>query len=260
MRMRMQLGCFMVSIFVCATAFSAEAPYRTTSGACFAVQDHFKKQIASLIDKVRQDIRKAKERGQIVAYLSTPVSPRGGGRLETNIDIARKTAAAIENRFGKQVWVLNPADYSLKMINGEEAGGGDYMAVWGDVLGGVAGDGSDFDLVYFIGPRDVWSYFKTDGIDIIGDIDRWIDVEIQKDASLSSFMKVKGNREKFLKFYGIRASSTFSKGARDEWNIVARVAARRPTGDDWAIYFGGNAIGMGDSVKVEGGYEVDCTT
>ncbi len=216
--------------------------YMTTAGSAFAVQPSLIGEIEKLIDKVRAEIAAAQARGKFIAYMSVPVSSKSGGDFNTNIEMANHVTAAIEARFGDKLWVLNPAAYSLP----KAATGDDYMAAWGDVLGGVDGKGSDFDMVYFVGPSDVWGFFGLTNIDKLGDLATWLANKAQTDPHYKSINGTPDTRQGFLRFYGLRASTVFSKGCHDEWSIFMHLNAMRTVGDDIAVYFDGRPIEPGD--------------
>lgn len=241
------------------SASAAEISYKSTAGVCFGINSVYSGAIKDLIHEVRIQIQEATKKDQYIMYLSVPISSKGGGRFETNNAIANHITSVVQKRFGTKLFVLNPASFNLPKVGPTPAGGGEYMAVWGDVLGGKNGDGSDFDMIYFVGPKDVWEYFGADDEDILGDIERWIDREIQTDKTFDSYMKENDNRKNFLRYYGLRAASSYSKGAHDEWNIAVQLNSRRSIGQDVSIFFNGNSIELGDyDDRTDSGYEKPC--
>src|SRR5262245_43768481 len=60
----------------------------TVIGSVYEVDPRFEKAITANIVRGRQEIRKHRDAGQFVAYLSTPISPRGGGHEPTNLAIS----------------------------------------------------------------------------------------------------------------------------------------------------------------------------
>lgn len=231
--------------------------FRSAAGVAFQINPAFLQAIDSLIAVVRDDIKVARDAGKYVAYVSVPISPRGGGHFDTNTEIARYASAAIEKRFGDSLFIVNPAAFDLPPVGEERAGGGDYMAVWSEVLAGTDATGSDFDMIYFIGPSDVWGFFDAEGPDKLGTISRWIDRRTEEDEKFREYITTGNNRQQFLRYYGLRGSSAYSKGAHDEWNIVMQLNKKRPIGDDIAIYFDGNPIEPGDfDDTTDVGYEI----
>ena len=202
--------------------------------------------IGELIGQVRAKLAAAKAAGAFCAYLSVPVSPRGGGHLGTNQAIAKAITSSVECRFGGKLFVINPAAFTLPTVGGTPPGGGEYMAVWGDVLAGDDHNGDVFDLVYFTGPNDVASYFSIHGDNKIEALNVWIDAKAAQDPDFKSYITTGDNRKQFLRYYAIRGSSVYSKGSHDEWNIVAGLNLRRPIGDDIAVYFDGHAVEPSD--------------
>jgi hypothetical protein len=106
--------------------------YQSAAGSTFAVSPALVADIEALIDRVRSEIAAQKAAGCFVGYLSVPVSSKSGGDFQTNTDMAAHATARIRVEFGNALWLLNPAAYNLP----KAATGGDYMAVWADVLAG----------------------------------------------------------------------------------------------------------------------------
>ena len=228
-------------------------PYQSRAGVVFNITPSLVSDIERLVDQVTADIVQCKAADKFFAYLSVPISSRGGGHLGTNIEIAASTTQHLETLFGEKLWVLNPAAYNLP----NEARGGDYMAVWADVLAGTDGVGGELDMVYFAGPADVWRFFGVKEVDRIGVINQWLSDRAAYDSEYKSLYDNPDSRSKFLKYYGIRGSSAYSKGAHDEWNIVTKFNRQRPIGADIAIYFDGSPIEPGDfGDEADLGYEL----
>jgi hypothetical protein len=61
----------------------------------------------------------------------------------------------------------------------------------------------------------------------------------------------------FVRYYTLRASSAYSTGAHDEWNIAVRVNRKRPLGDQLAMFFDGRPASPAEmETEVGPGYEV----
>lgn len=216
--------------------------YQSTSGATFNVSPELVGDIAQLIDRVRAEIAAKRTAGSFIGYLSVPVSSKSGGDFRTNTDMAASINERVGREFGSQLWLLNPAAYNLP----KTAQGGDYMAVWADVLAGPDGAGSDFDLAYFVGPSDVWRFFSVGEQDRLGTIEKWLVSKALVDPGYKAIQDDPGLRQRFIRYYGLRGSTIFSKGAHDEWNIVVRLNEKRQIGEDIAVYFDGRPIEPGD--------------
>ena len=114
----------------------------------------FDRQIELLKNEIARH-RRGEDRS--IIYLSCPISNRGGGFSETNIDVARFTERRLMREWGERIWILNPAQYQLESkegtslferhardlkldINVQELmekhppSGGDYMRMWTKVL------------------------------------------------------------------------------------------------------------------------------
>jgi hypothetical protein len=170
------------------------------------------------------------------------VSSKSGGDFRTNTEMATKIAERIQTEFGSKLWLLNPAAYNLP----KSATGGDYMAVWSDVLAGADGAGADFDVAYFVGPTDVWRFFNVGDTDRLGSIESWLKGRAATDPGYKVIYDNVALRQNFVRYYGLRGSTVYSKGAHDEWNIVLALNAKRPIGEDIAVYFDGRPVEPGD--------------
>ena len=62
----------------------------------------------ALLQRLRQEVRAARQAGRLVIYSSTPISPRGGGVTKVNTEIARSVRLKLETTFGPGAWVLDP--------------------------------------------------------------------------------------------------------------------------------------------------------
>lgn len=235
--------------------------YHSASGALFAITPELLPAIEALIAKVRADIDEQRKAGRFIGYLSVPVSGKSGGAFRTNTDMARDVAKRVQRSFGDGLWVLNPAEYNLpakpSTPQPTPATGGDYMAVWSDVIAGENGAGNVFDLVYFVGPSDVWAYFDLGDLGRLDKLKRWLEKRaVDGDPEYQAILADPLACQKFLRFYGLRGSTVFSKGAHDEWNIVLDMNAKRPIGEDIAVYFDGKPIEPGDyGDLIDLGYE-----
>jgi hypothetical protein len=219
--------------------------YRSLAGPTFSVSPALVPDIEALIDKVRGEIATNTAAGARRSRL-------GGGDFQTNTDMAGHVTQRVQHEFGTKLWLLNPAAYNLP----KAATGGDYMAVWADVLAGVDGSGSDFDMAYFVGPSDVWKYFGAEAEAKLDVIDKWLAEKSKISPAYKAIYDDAGLRQKFIRYYGLRGSTIFSKGAHDEWNIVLGLNAKRAIGDYIAVYFDGKPIEPGDyQISVAAGYE-----
>ena len=238
---------------------SEEFIYRSTAGVCFSVNDKFLPQIDSSIAELNKEISEARRAGKYIAYLSVPISNRGGGFFDVNNEIAEHTAAYLAKTYGERLHIVNPAKLNLKKVDDDRAGGGEYMAIWSDILAGADGLGSQFDIVYFAGPADVDRYFRLDAKDKLGALEKWVALRMKDDESFARHMSKDENRYDFVRYYGLRASATFSKGANDEWNIVSALNEQREAGQDISVFFNGGAVEPGDYSDLSSrGYTIYC--
>src|SRR5205823_10594238 len=113
----------------------------TVVGLTFCADPRLGATITERIRKLREEVRAQRRSGKLIVYASTPISPRGGGDMAVNVAIAASVKARLEKEFGSAVWVLDPGRYQLPEVDGRSAGGGDYMVMWAEVLGGEDGAG-----------------------------------------------------------------------------------------------------------------------
>ncbi len=246
---------------VVATAAECRAPrvaVKTVVGLTYCADPAFAAAIASQVQKIRQDVRAQRQAGKLVIYASTPISPRGGGHVGVNLEIAASVKARLEKEYGGLVWVLDPGRYELPDVEGKSAGGGEYMVMWTDVLAAEDGSGRDFDAVHFTGPGDMRAYFGCGREDVGGCLERWIETRAQADEKFRREVAANPERRRaFLRYYALRASSGYSSGAHDEWNIVVRINRKRPIGEQLAMFFDGRPLSPAEmETEISPGYEV----
>jgi hypothetical protein len=221
---------------------------------------------------IKSDVARARAEDRLVAYLSCPISSRGGGWFGTNVDIARHVERSLLERWGEAFWVLNPVQYQLeskagtglinrhaerlgidlaKLMSKSSPGGGDYLRMWTKVLveDGADNLGRNFDAFYFLGPRDVLSFFtQSESLTLTAGIDAYFSRKFSTDASFRDAFSIPSinwgdatqstagsdarkawikKRTDFLRFYGLRASANFSLGSHDEWAIFRLINAGR---------------------------------
>ena len=205
----------------------------TALGMCYQVTPQLEEPIHQKVDALRMDIRKHRSDGQLVGYLSIPLSSKGGGDFGVNKEVAAFLKSQLESHYGNRLWILNPADNSLP----ESATGADYMYMWTQVLAGEDGKGRDIDLVFFSGPRDFTSFFGSTPTVFMA-LQRYADARSSSDASFRKKMEGQDKdqdgrtaRDRFLQYYGTKASISFSAGAHDEWNIFVEINRRRRGAD-----------------------------
>ena len=226
--------------------------YLSRCGVPFSVTPELTNEINELIANASAEIEKQVSVGKFIAYLSIPISSRGGGDFRTNAEMSKHITQNVRATFGEKLWILNPALYSLP----EGATGGDYMAAWADVLSGENGLGDHLDMVYFVGPNDVWSFFGVKEGNRLGRIDEWLTERAAKDPHYKKIAEDDKLRKAFIRFYGLRGSVVYSKGCHDEWNIITAINTKRPVGNDIVVYFDGVPIEPGDyRDSIAPGYE-----
>ena len=230
----------------------------TVIGMRYCADPAFDAVVASQVQRIRADVRAQRQAGRLIIYASTPISPRGGGHVGVNLDVAASVKARLEKEYGGGAWVLDPGRYQLPDAGGVAAGGGEYMVMWTAVLAGEDGTGRDFDMVHFTGPGDMRSFFGCGREDVGGCIARAIDTRAAADPTFrrevaDDFQR----RQAFIRYYTLRASSAYSTGAHDEWNIVVRINRKRPLGEQVAMFFDGRPASPAEmEAEVAPGYEL----
>ncbi|MBI1848378.1 MAG: hypothetical protein HY294_09865 [Candidatus Rokubacteria bacterium] len=228
----------------------------TSVGMRYCVDPAFDAVVAAQLGAIRADVRAQRQAGKLVIYASTPISPRGGGHEKTNIAIGAAVKARLEKELGAAVWVLDPGRYQLAAVNGRAPGGEEYMVMWTAALAGADGQGADFDVMHFTGPGDMRAFFGCGREDVTGCAERYLTARAAADPELQRIAGDPARRRAFVRFYALRASSAFSKGAHDEWNIAVRINRRRPLGEQLAVWFDGRPASPAEmEVEVSPGYE-----
>jgi hypothetical protein len=227
------LGGFTV-ITASAPANAAKATECTKINVCYCVNADLRPTIDAKVARFRQLLGEQRKAGKLVGYMSVPLSPSGGGNFDVNKEIAEGAKSAIEKRFGgEQVFVLNPGTVDADLPSG--ASGADYMLMWTSLLEGPNGLGEDLDFVYFVGPQDFARYFALDGNGDMAKIDQFFDKRAKTNASFEKAAKDGLSKTAFRNYYGLKASTAFSRGAHDEWNIVRTVNERRRNDPKYGI-------------------------
>ena len=236
---------------------SPKAVVTTAIGMKYCVDPAFDAAVAAQAARIRTDVRAQRAAGRLVVYASTPLSPRGGGHMDVNVEIAASVKARLEKELGAGVWVLDPGRYQMPDVGGKSPGGAEYMVVWTAVLAGDDGRGVDVDMYHFTGPADMRAYFGCGRDDVTGCLERWMVARAAGDAAFRRAVADDPARHAaFIRYYALRASSTYSSGAHDEWNIARRINARRPIGEQVAVFFDGRAASPAEmEVEVSPGYE-----
>jgi hypothetical protein len=223
----------------------------------YCVSPTFDATVAAQVQKIRADIQAQRRAGKLVVYASTPISPRGGGDEAVNLEIAASVKARLEKELGAAAWVLDPGRYQMAAVDGKAPGGEEYMVMWTAVLAGDDGLGRDFDMAHFTGPGDMRAFFGCGRDDVTGCLERWLETRAATDARLQRDVAGRPERRAaFVRYYALRASSAYSKGAHDEWNIVVKINRKRTLGEQIAMFFDGRPASPAEmEVEISPGYE-----
>ena len=234
------------------------APVTTVIGMKYCVDPAFSGVMAAQVQKIRQDVRAQRQAGKLVVYASTPISPRGGGHVATNLGIAASVKVKLEKEYGSAVWVLDPGQYQMPDVGGRSPGGGEYMVMWTEVLAGEDGKGPDFDMAHFTGPGDMRAFFGCGREDLTGCVGRHLETRAAADEKFGQEVATNATRRAaFVRYYTLRASSAYSSGAHDEWNIFVKVNRRRAFGEQIAMFFDGRPASPAEmETEISPGYEL----
>jgi hypothetical protein len=244
-----------------ASAQPCQAPrvaVATTVGMKYCSDPAFNDAIVRSVQKIRQDVRAQRQAGKLIAYISTPISSRGGGHTPTSVAIAASVKTRLEKEFGGALWAMNPTLYDLPDVDGKSAGGGEYMVMFTEIAAGENGTGKDFDMVHFTGPTDMRLFFGCGPADAAGCVARWLDTRAATDEKLrKDVADDTQKRHAFLRYYALRASAAYSSGAHDEWNIFVKLNRKRSMGEQVAVYFDGRSASPAEmEMEISPGYEV----
>ena len=217
------LGC--VAALTGESASAAKATECTKINFCYCVNSELRATVDAKVARFRQLLADQRKAGKLVGYMSVPLSPSGGGNFDVNKEVAESAKAAVEKRFGAdQVFVLNPGTADADLPNGS---GADYMLMWTTLLEGPNGLGEDLDFVYFVGPQDFARYFGLDGNGDMAKLDQFFDKRTRANPGFEKAAKEGLSKTAFRNYYALKASTAFSRGAHDEWNIIRSVNERR---------------------------------
>jgi hypothetical protein len=226
------------------------------------VQPRLEAAVREKIAQMRETLKSHREQGQLIAYISTPISPRGGGHSATNLAISAFVKTQLESRYGPKLWALDPGQAQTLQGQQPEPQGGDYLYMWSEILAGKDGLAKDFDMVYFVGPSDVRAYFSSQEVTVqanyLGELERYVEKRATRDERFRQEVAAKPDtRQGFVRFYGLRAGVAFSKGAHDEWNLFVRVNRKRGVGEQVAMFYDGRALSPAEmETEISPGYEL----
>lgn len=254
-------------------AASAGTSVKTTSlRTCFRVHDAIAPQVEANIASVRDEVKRQRAAGHLIAYLSTPIGGRGGGYTPLNLQISKFLGTALTKRYGPRLWVLTPdSPKKLESVGDAEPDDGDYMYMWTQILAGDAGQGTPFDLLAIAGPSDFRNFFGHPELPALAAVEKRLQALQVSDAE---FRKRTSTPEAFreaLSYYGLRASGAMSLGSHDEWNIFAKMnQQRRESNDDQGLHqtyrqipvlYDGRSLSTSELEKtVSPGFEVPCSS
>ena len=204
--------------------FAAKVSECTKIGVCYCVEGDLKPTITVKVERFREVLAEQRKMGKAVGYLSVPLTSAGGGNFDINKEVAENAKQAIEKRFGSDyLYVLNPGTLDADLPKGT---GSDYMLMWTTLLEGQDGLG-DFDFVYFAGPQDFARYFGFDGNNDMAKLEQYFDNRVKTNPGFAKAVEGGLTKSAFRRYYALRASSTVSRGAHDEWNIFKTINERR---------------------------------
>jgi len=230
----------------------------TVLGTDFIVRKEFDSILDEMILKTRENIRKHKDSGKIIAYISTPIGSKGGGDFYTNIEIAKEIKKNLEMRYGNNYfYALNPGEMKIPKVDDISAKDGEYLYLFTEILAGPDGTGNYFDMFYFVGPKDIHTFYNFTGNNDLNKLENFIIIRAKKNPEFRENIANNLKRRKdFIRYYGVKASSSFSNGAHDEWNIAILLNKKREIHNRIAIHYNGTILSPSAmESSVQSGYE-----
>jgi hypothetical protein len=257
------LSCLFLLLLV-ANSAAQTFEKKTVLGTSFRVDPVFEPLLEKSIERLRSVIRVRREFGKLIGFVSIPLSSRGGGNRDLNVEISEHIKANLDKRFGERhFWALAPGlvESHLPSVEGRSARGGEYMYMWTEVLAGEKGLGEDFDLVYFSGPSDFGDFFGFTGQNDLQKLEEFMNNRADQNPDFAQTVSTPEARQAFLRYYAMKASVTFSSGSHDEWNLFRKVNQRRRkelgVGDQLPLYFDGRQLSPTEAeAPVSKGYEL----
>src|SRR5260370_2960785 len=111
-----------------------KAVVTTGVGMKYCADPAFDGVIAAQVQRIRQDIRAQKQAGKLIIYASTPISPRGGGHVEPNLEGAASVKRRLEKGYGGAAWVLDRGRYQMPDVCGKHPHGAHHPVTWTPLL------------------------------------------------------------------------------------------------------------------------------
>src|ERR1044072_7077977 len=110
------IGLTLVAAAVPAAAQSCPPPrvvVDTVLGMKYCSDPAFNAVIDTWVQKIRDDVRAAREAVRLVLYASTAISPGGGGMEKVSVEIAATVKARLEKTYGAGAWIIDPGVYQM---------------------------------------------------------------------------------------------------------------------------------------------------
>src|SRR2546430_16417188 len=86
---------------LCTTdARAGRATECTAIDICYCVEGDFKPAIDANVAKIRKLLAEQRSAGKAIGYMSIPLSTAGGSYFGVNAEVAARTTARVEKRFG----------------------------------------------------------------------------------------------------------------------------------------------------------------
>ena len=219
---------------------------------CYCVNPDFDAEIRLSVDQLRTALDDARKAGKLTAYISIPISGRGGGYSVLNLSTAGHVKEQLEERFGRNLFfALSPSQAHLNdlIVSGAtvHATGSDYMYMWTQVLAGESGKGERLDMVYFVGPGDFARELHLTGHNDLETIQNYLN-QHSAEPAFRREVGDRGLRKEFLAYYGFRGDVSMSYGSHEEWNIFRAINVRRRADPNYgfarqlAVFFDGRAV------------------
>jgi len=227
----------------------------TVLDICYCVTPKFEKEITANVKKVREQLKKHREKGEFVAYISIPLTSQGGGDNTLDQEVSESIYNELMKKYGKGFWALAPGVKGGPRLP-DAATDGDWMYMWTQILAGENGLGEDFDAVFFTGPESFLSHMGASGNNVIEQLRKFAKNRATQLTTTHELMFPKFNKKisqqgamrEFIDNYAFRSSVAFSEGCHDEWNIFHAINRNRLANKKYGIikqlpvFFDGKAV------------------
>jgi len=213
--------------------------------------------IAFQLQRIRADVRAARQAGRLVIYAKHADQPPGRRRREGQRRDRRLGEARLGKAYGGGVWVLDPGAYQLPRV---ERTGARRRRLHGDVdarAGGRRRRRPHVDMVHFTGPGDMRAFFGCGADDLIGCLARWLAGRAAGEPSCAVSPTTPRRAALPPLLCRTRVGRPTRPARTTSGTSFVRINRKRALGDQIAIFFDGRAVPPAAmETEISPGYEV----